>query len=77
MIQINHKENCCGCEACVQVCPVHCISYNADKEGFYYPSADNKLCIHCNLCEKVCPVSFPDLSRRFIFFISYISRRFT
>lgn len=56
MIQINHKENCCGCEACVQVCPVHCISYNADKEGFYYPSADNKLCIHCNLCEKVCPV---------------------
>lgn len=56
MIQIKHQEDCCGCEACVQICPANCISFTADKEGFYYPSADNKLCIHCNLCEKVCPV---------------------
>lgn len=56
MIQINKKEDCCGCEACVQRCPTNCISLTQDMEGFLYPSANPDLCIQCGLCEKVCPV---------------------
>lgn len=56
MIQIVRKEDCCGCEACWQVCPKHCIQMKADNEGFLYPHVDTTLCIDCHLCEKVCPV---------------------
>ena len=56
MIHIESKELCCGCNACFQVCPKHCISMNEDKEGFLYPCVDVNICIDCHLCEKVCPV---------------------
>lgn len=57
MIQINkNKDNCCGCNGCVQICPKRCISLKEDAEGFVYPEVDINLCINCNLCEKVCPV---------------------
>lgn len=59
MIQITDKSKCCGCEACVQVCPKHCISFKQDHEGFFYPEADADSCIQCGLCEKVCPVLHP------------------
>ena len=59
MIQITDKSKCCGCEACVQVCPKHCISFTQDHEGFFYPEADADICIQCGLCEKVCPVLHP------------------
>lgn len=55
MITITKNENCCGCEACVQVCPKHCISFCQDLEGFYYPSVNKSECINCGLCERVCP----------------------
>lgn len=55
MIYIKDKHNCCGCEACVQRCPKHCISMIEDNEGFLYPKVDISLCINCGLCEKVCP----------------------
>lgn len=56
MIDIKEKYNCCGCSACVQVCPKQCISMSADDEGFLYPQVDTEFCIDCGLCEKVCPV---------------------
>lgn len=56
MIRIAQKANCCGCEACVQICPKRCIAFSEDEEGFMYPSADESLCIDCGLCEKTCPV---------------------
>ena len=59
MITILDKHNCCGCEACVQVCPKQCISFTADNEGFSYPKVDEAFCINCGLCEKVCPVLHP------------------
>ena len=55
MINIKDKHNCCGCNACVQCCPKHCISFNKDDEGFYYPQVDETICVNCHLCEKVCP----------------------
>lgn len=56
MIKIDSKEKCCGCWACVQRCPKHCITMVEDDEGFLYPNVDSSLCIDCCLCEKVCPV---------------------
>ena len=56
MIDIKEKHNCCGCSACVQICPQQCISMSADNEGFLYPQVDSAICIDCGLCEKVCPV---------------------
>ena len=47
------KSYCCGCRACEQICPKHCIKM-CEKEGFIYPLIDKKSCIQCGLCEKVC-----------------------
>ena len=56
MIDIKEKNNCCGCSACVQICPKQCISMAADNEGFLYPQVNSAICIDCGLCEKVCLV---------------------
>ena len=56
MIQITDKSACCGCSACVNVCPKQCISFNEDVQGFLYPSVNTETCINCGLCEKVCPI---------------------
>lgn len=55
MVELIDKSKCCGCTACVQVCPKQCISFNEDIEGFLYPIVNKDLCIDCRLCEKVCP----------------------
>lgn len=49
------KEQCFGCEACVQACPVNAIKMMEDKEGFRYPIVENSKCIQCGKCHKVCP----------------------
>lgn len=56
MITLENKEDCCGCEACAQICPHKCISMTRDTEGFLYPSIDKETCVNCDLCVKVCPV---------------------
>lgn len=56
MIQIEKKEECCGCYGCTNICPKDCISMKIDNEGFGYPKVDESKCINCDLCEKVCPV---------------------
>lgn len=55
MIYIKNKSLCCGCAACVQICPKKCISLTEDTEGFLYPRVDKTKCIDCGLCETVCP----------------------
>lgn len=49
-----HKTECCGCHACLNVCPTHAISMREDNEGFLYPLIDDEKCIHCGQCAKVC-----------------------
>lgn len=56
MIAIVDKARCCGCGACAQACPVHCIDMRQDGEGFLYPVADAARCIDCGKCERVCPI---------------------
>ena len=44
----------CGCSACASICPKHCITMQADYEGFLHPKVNEADCIDCGLCEKVC-----------------------
>lgn len=56
MLILDKKEECCGCTACVNICPVGCISMQPDEEGFLYPNIDKEKCIECQKCETVCPI---------------------
>ncbi len=56
MIKIKRKEDCCGCNACGDICPKKAISFYVDEEGFWYPEIDMEKCVDCGLCNKVCPV---------------------
>ena len=56
MIQIVNKADCCGCNACGDICPKQAITFNTDNEGFWYPEVDMEKCIDCGHCEKVCPI---------------------
>lgn len=57
---MTNKKDCCGCTACLNVCPVQCITMQEDEEGFLYPVIEKEKCIHCHKCEKVCPVQNTD-----------------
>ena len=61
MIKIEDKSKCCGCWACENVCPVHCITMEMDEEGFRYPKVDLDVCINCHKCEKACPELKPEM----------------
>jgi len=55
MIELYERsEDCCGCTACMSICPKDAITMAADKEGFLYPQIDEALCIECDLCTQVC-----------------------
>lgn len=56
MINIQNKVDCCGCNACGDICPKQAISFKTDIEGFWYPEIDMNKCVDCGLCEKVCPI---------------------
>jgi len=56
MINISNKVDCCGCQACGDVCGKKAITFKTDEEGIWYPIVDKNLCIDCGLCEKVCPI---------------------
>ncbi len=56
MIQIKNKVDCCGCNACGDICGKNAIIFKTDKEGFWYPEVDLDKCVGCGLCEKVCPI---------------------
>ena len=56
MINIQNKVDCCGCNACGDICGKHAISFVSDDEGFWYPKVDKTLCVDCSMCDKVCPI---------------------
>ncbi len=59
-IKISRLENCCGCTACAQACPKHCITLQQSREGFVYPAVDETSCVDCGKCKLVCPVLHHD-----------------
>lgn len=48
------RYECCGCTACVAVCPRDAITMEPDEEGFAYPVVDVACCIRCTKCEEAC-----------------------
>ncbi len=48
------KGNCCGCTACMNICPYNSITMKKDEEGFLYPVIDLNTCTQCGACVKVC-----------------------
>ncbi|WP_281084974.1 Coenzyme F420 hydrogenase/dehydrogenase, beta subunit C-terminal domain [Segatella bryantii] len=56
MINIQNKVECCGCNACGDICAHKAITFKTDIEGFWYPEVNKDLCTNCGLCEKVCPI---------------------
>ena len=59
MIEINKKQDCCGCTACEAICPKDAIVMKEDNEGFLYPTVDKSRCVECNACYMVCPIQSP------------------
>lgn len=55
MIDKVNKSDCCGCSACMNICPKNAIKMVEDDKGFKYPYINKEKCINCNLCEKCCP----------------------
>lgn len=56
MMQVCEHEKCCGCMACVNICPKACIKMDINSRGEEIPAINEKNCIDCGLCQKVCPV---------------------
>lgn len=54
VILYNDKKDCCGCGACMNICPVQAIKMIEDEDGFIYPSINREKCIECFLCKKHC-----------------------
>lgn len=56
-MQLAKHEECTGCSACSNICPMQCLKMEADENGFLYPVlTDKSACIDCLRCESVCPI---------------------
>ena len=54
IILYKEKKECCGCMACVAICPQNAIYCIEDEEGFLYPKIDKERCIKCKKCINIC-----------------------
>ena len=53
-IDTTDEVNCCGCMACVAVCPRCAITKTENERGFFVPIIDDSKCIKCGLCLRTC-----------------------
>ena len=57
-LAVINADNCTGCDACVEVCPVDCIFKNPGEDLptlQTFCDIDLDRCIGCSLCERWCP----------------------
>lgn len=50
----NSPKECCGCMACMALCPQGAIEMRADSKGFMYPHIISNLCTGCMKCMRSC-----------------------
>ena len=58
-LAVVNADNCTGCEACVEVCPVDCIHPTPDEPDYDAATMlyiDPEECIDCDACVEACPV---------------------
>ena len=48
------QKDCCGCTACLSICPNHAITMEENWKGFLYPVVDASACIGCGQCMRAC-----------------------
>ncbi|MBP3437551.1 MAG: Coenzyme F420 hydrogenase/dehydrogenase, beta subunit C-terminal domain [Clostridia bacterium] len=53
---VHLEQKCTGCMACVDACPVNCISSMVGKDGFLYSVIEDSKCVGCGKCYSVCPI---------------------
>lgn len=51
------SQKCCGCTACMAICPTQAIKMQSDSEGFLCPQVSHDICVECGMCVKVCPTA--------------------
>ena len=56
MIESIATDQCCGCGACVAVCPSNAIMMKSNEHGFSYPGITQAKCINCGACKNVCVI---------------------
>lgn len=49
------EDDCTGCSACMNICPVNAISMAENIIGHIFPKVDSDKCINCGKCIKTCP----------------------
>lgn len=50
----NSPDECCGCTACMALCPQGAIEMRVDSKGFTYPHIISNLCTGCMKCMRLC-----------------------
>lgn len=55
------QENllCCGCNACLSICPTGALSSTKNSEGSFCVKVNLDKCIHCQRCTYICPTLNP------------------
>ncbi len=53
-IDIKNPNECCGCAACLNICPKDAIVMIENEVGFIYPKVQEELCVNCGMCKSVC-----------------------
>lgn len=55
IVELLDQKKCCGCGACINICPTQALSFSQDDFGFYRPKIDDDKCIKCGKCVRSCP----------------------
>lgn len=64
MPNLPSSKDCCGCAACIDICPKKALSLVEDNHCFYNVVINNEDCIDCGLCEKHCHILHPERLRK-------------
>lgn len=55
-------DECIGCQACVECCPVQAISFTYDLWGDGKAHVNLQKCVNCSRCDNVCPAKKMELN---------------